>query len=434
MRECRPNGRSSVVMSRTQPNIAESSLARYRCRSCDAPLVHTFVDLGTSPLCQRHVTPSRFDHAEPTWPLHVYVCDRCWLVQLPAYVAREDVFDNEYAYFSSFSDSWLAHCARYVDQMTDLLKLNSASKVVELASNDGYLLQFFVKKGVPVLGIEPTANTAEAAKKKGVPSLVKFFGRQTAREVAAEGKADLILGNNVLAHVPDINDFVDGIAILLKETGTVTIEFPHLVELMKHNQFDTIYHEHFSYLGFGAVERVFARHGMTLFDVEQLPTHGGSIRIYAKHNADPRPVSPRVKAMKQLEAEFGLERLSTYTSFAEQVRETKRGLLSFLIDARRAGKRIVGYGAPGKGNTLLNYCGIRTDFIDYTVDRNPHKQGNYLPGSRIPIYSPEKIMEDKPDYVLILPWNLRNEISEQMKQIRTWGGKFVVPIPRVEVF
>ncbi len=419
-------------MSRTSAHPVDP--VRYRCRSCDAPLVHTFVDLGTSPLCQRHVTPAKFDHAEPTWPLHVYVCDRCWLVQLPAYVNREDVFDAEYAYFSSYSDSWLAHCARYVDQMTDQLKLNAQSKVVELASNDGYLLQFFVKKGVPVLGIEPTANTAEAAKKKGVPSLVKFFGRQTAREVAAEGKADLILGNNVLAHVPDINDFVDGIAILLKENGTVTIEFPHLVELMKHNQFDTIYHEHFSYLGFGAVERVFARHGMTLFDVEQLPTHGGSIRIYAKHNADPRPVSPRVKAMKQLEAEFGLERLGTYASFAERVRETKRKLLSFLIDAKRAGKRIVGYGAPGKGNTLLNYCGIRTDFLDYTVDRSPHKQGNYLPGSRIPIYSPEKIFEDKPDYVLILPWNLRNEISEQMKQIRSWGGKFVVPIPGVEVF
>jgi SAM-dependent methyltransferase len=419
-------------MSRSPTHPPEP--ARYRCRSCDAPLVHTFVDLGTSPLCQRHVTPAKFDHAEPTWPLHVYVCDRCWLVQLPAYVNREDVFDAEYAYFSSYSDSWLAHCSRYVDQMTDQLKLNAGSKVVELASNDGYLLQFFVKKGIPVLGIEPTANTAEAAKKKGVPSLVKFFGRQTAREVAAEAKADLILGNNVLAHVPDINDFVDGIAILLKENGTVTIEFPHLVELMKHNQFDTIYHEHFSYLGFGAVERVFARHGMTLFDVEQLPTHGGSIRIYAKHNADPRPISPRVKAMKQLEAEFGLERLSTYATFAERVRETKRKLLSFLIDAKRAGKRIVGYGAPGKGNTLLNYCGIRTDFLDYTVDRNPHKQGNFLPGSRIPIYSPEKIFEDKPDYVLILPWNLRNEISEQMKQIRSWGGKFVVPIPGVEVF
>lgn len=419
-------------MNRTSANHAD--IARYRCRSCDAPLIHTFVDLGTSPLCQRHVTPARFDHAEPTWPLHCYVCDRCWLVQLPAYVNREDVFDAEYAYFSSYSDSWLAHCSKYVDQMTGLLKLNAQSKVVELASNDGYLLQFFVKKGIPVLGIEPTANTAEAAKKKGVPSLVKFFGRQTAREVAQEGKADLILGNNVLAHVPDINDFVDGIALLLKDSGTVTIEFPHLVELMKHNQFDTIYHEHFSYLGFGAVERVFARHGMTLFDVEQLPTHGGSIRIYARHNADPRPVSPRVKAMKQLEAEFGLERLNTYASFAERVRETKRKLLSFLIDAKRAGKRVVGYGAPGKGNTLLNYCGIRTDFLDYTVDRNPHKQGNFLPGSRIPIYAPEKIFEDKPDYVLILPWNLRNEISEQMKQIRTWGGKFVVPIPGVEVF
>ncbi|MFT3785968.1 MAG: class I SAM-dependent methyltransferase [Tepidisphaeraceae bacterium] len=412
------------------------SVSRYRCRSCDAPLVHTFVDLGTSPLCQRHVTPARFDHAEPIYPLHAYVCDKCWLVQLPAYVAREEVFDGEYAYFSSYSDSWLDHCRRYVDQMTTQLSLSSGSRVVELASNDGYLLQYFVKKGIPVLGVEPTANTAAAAREKGVNSLVKFFGRETAREVARDfGPADLILGNNVLAHVPDINDFVAGIKLALKpHTGTVTIEFPHLVELMKHNQFDTIYHEHFSYLSFTAVRTIFARHGMTLFDVERLPTHGGSIRIYAKHDDDVRPISPRVEAMLKDERDFGITTLSAYASFAEQVRETKRKLLAFLIEAKRQGKRIVGYGAPGKGNTLLNYCGIRTDFIDYTVDRNPHKQTNFLPGSRIPIHAPERILQDKPDYVLILPWNLRKEISEQMKAIRAWGGKFVVPIPSVEVF
>jgi SAM-dependent methyltransferase len=407
----------------------------YACRSCGHALSHTFVDLGTSPLCQRHVTPAKFDHAEPIYPLHCFVCEKCWLVQLPAYVAREEVFDDQYAYFSSYSDSWLEHCKRYVDAMTERLKLGANSRVVELASNDGYLLQWFVKKKIPVLGIEPTANTAAAAREKGVNTLVKFFGVQTAAEVAASefGKADLILGNNVLAHVPDINDFVGGIARLLKPGGTVTIEFPHLVELMKHNQFDTIYHEHFSYLSFTAVQTVFARHGLTLFDVQQLPTHGGSLRVFAKHNADSRAIESSVASMLKLESDFGLLKLETYFKFAEQVKETKRRLLNFLIDAKRAGKTIVGYGAPGKGNTLLNYCGIRTDFLDYTVDRNPHKQNNYLPGSRIPIKSPEQISVDKPDYVLILPWNLKDEIVKQMSTVRSWGGKFVVPIPSVEV-
>ena len=419
-----------------------SPVSRYRCRHCDAPLAHTFVDLGTTPLCQRHVTPAKFDHAEPTYPLHAYVCDQCWLVQLPAYVSADEVFDGEYAYFSSYSTSWLDHCKRYVDAMTDRLSLGKQSKVVELASNDGYLLQYFVQKGIPVLGIEPTANTAAEAEKKGVRSLVKFFGKQTATEVAREwGRVDLLLGNNVLAHVPNINDFVGGMPILLAAPkadgsagGTITIEFPHLLTLMRFNQFDTIYHEHYSYLSFGAVERIFAHHGLTLFDVDELPTHGGSLRIYAKHAADPRPISPRVEAMRQKERAFGLFDVQTYAGFGEQVRETKRKLLSFLIGAKRAGKRIVGYGAPGKGNTLLNYCGIGTDFLDYTVDRNPHKQGNYLPGSRIPIYPPERILADRPDYVLILPWNLRDEISRQMSAIREWGGQFVVPIPTVEVF
>jgi C-methyltransferase C-terminal domain/Putative zinc binding domain/Methyltransferase domain len=414
---------------------APATAARYRCRHCDAPLTHTFVDLGTSPLCQRHVTPAQFDRAEAIYPLHAYVCDTCWLVQLPAYVAADEIFDDQYAYFSSYSDSWLAHCKAYTQQMITRLKLNKDSKVCELASNDGYLLQYFVQAGIPVLGIEPTANTAAEAEKKGVKSLVKFFGKQTATQVAADwGKPNLLLGNNVLAHVPDINDFVGGMKIVLAPGGTVTIEFPHLLTLMRFNQFDTIYHEHYSYLSFAAVERIFAHHGMTLFDVDELPTHGGSLRIYAKHADDPRPIEQRVVAIRQKEADFGIKNLETYAGFAEQVRETKRKLLEFLIQARRDGKRIVGYGAPGKGNTLLNYCGIRTDFLDYTVDRNPHKQGNYLPGSRIPIVSPDRIMADKPDYVLILPWNLRDEISKQMAGIRDWGGKFVVPIPSVSVF
>ena len=414
--------------------LAAEPTTRYRCRHCDAPLAHTFVDLGVHPPCQRHVTPDRFDRAEATYPLHAYVCDRCWLVQVPAYLAADELFDDQYAYFSSFSDSWLAHCKQYVDQMCERLALGEQSKVVELASNDGYLLQYFVRRGIRVLGIEPTANTAAAAEQRGVRSLVRFFGVETATQVArAEGKADLLLGNNVLAHVPDINDFVGGMPILLAPDGTITIEFPHLLTLMRDNQFDTIYHEHYSYLAFGSVQKIFARHSLTLFDVDELPTHGGSLRIYAKHADDRRPISPRVAAMKAKEAAFGLNELATYARFAEQVRETKRRLLSFLVDAKRDGKRIVGYGAPGKGNTLLNYCGIRTDFLDYTVDRSPHKQGNFLPGSRIPIYAPERIMEDRPDYVLILPWNLKNEIVNQMSGIRAWGGQFVVPIPTVEV-
>ncbi len=393
------------------------------------------MDLGTSPLCQRHVTPQHFDRAESIYPLHVYVCEQCWLVQLPAYVPADEIFDDQYAYFSSYSDSWLAHCRKYVENSIDCLGLNAESKVVELASNDGYLLQFFVQRGIPVLGIEPTANTAAEAEKKGVKSLVKFFGRATAQEVASSwGQPDLLLGNNVLAHVPDINDFVGGMKILLKPGGTITIEFPHLLTLMRHNQFDTIYHEHYSYLSFGAVQRIFKHHGLTLFDVQELPTHGGSLRVYGKHDDDPRPIAENVAKMGAKEADFGLFDVATYAAFAERVKETKRKLLEFLIEAKRAGKRVVGYGAPGKGNTMLNYCGIRADFLDYTVDRNPHKQDNFLPGSRIPILHPDRIFQDRPDYVLILPWNLKDEISKQMAGIRAWGGKFVVPIPSVEVF
>jgi hypothetical protein len=407
----------------------------YPCRFCGTNLQHTFVDLGTSPLCQRHVTPERFDHAEAVYPLHVYVCHKCFLVQLPAYVAREEIFDAEYGYFSSFSDTWLKHAEDYVAMMVGRFGLGRASKVVEVASNDGYLLQYFVRAGVPVLGIEPTVNTAAIAIKKGVPTISQFFGEQTAREVrATQGAADVILGNNVLAHVPDINDFVGGMKILLSSNGVVTMEFPQLLHLIDRSYWDTIYHEHFSYLSFTTVERIFAHHGLTLFDVDELTTHGGSIRIYARHLEDlSKPVHARVAAMKQREAQAGHFDLKYYESFGERVKESKRAILEFLIGLKRDGKRIAAYGAPGKGNTLLNYCGIRTDFLDYTVDRSPHKQGNFLPGTRIPIYGPEKIRETKPDYLFLLPWNLQEEIVRQMADIRAWGGKFIVPIPNVKV-
>jgi hypothetical protein len=423
------------TVAEASTSAAVAPVSRYACRFCATPLAHTVVDLGTSPLCQRHVTPARFDHAESVYPLHVYVCSECFLVQLPAYVAREEIFDAEYGYFSSFSETWLEHARNYAHMMMPRFGLGANSKVVELASNDGYLLQYFVQAGVPVLGIEPTTNTAAAAVRRGVPTLTEFFGRQTARQVReSEGVADLILGNNVLAHVPDINDFVGGMKILLASDGVVTMEFPQLLHLFEQNYWDTIYHEHFSYLSFTTVQRIFAHHGLTLFDVDELPTHGGSIRIYAKHEADSsKPVHERVAAMVEREARAGHTRLDYYTSFGERVKESKRELLEFLMTAKRAGKRIAAYGAPGKGNTLLNYCGIRTDFIDYTVDRSPHKQGNYLPGSRIPIYAPDKVFETRPDYLLLLPWNLSAEIVRQMANVRSWGGKFVVPIPHVKV-
>jgi hypothetical protein len=398
-------------------------------------LRHTFVDLGTSPLCQRHVTPARFDTAESIYPLHVYVCHKCFLVQLPAYVAREEIFDSEYGYFSSFSDSWLKHAENYVGMMIPRFGLGKQSQVVEVASNDGYLLQYFVRAGVPVLGIEPTENTAAIAIRKGVPSISRFFGCETARDVrASHGAADLILGNNVLAHVPDINDFVGGMKILLGPRGVVTMEFPQLLHLIERNYWDTIYHEHFSYLSFTTVEQIFAKQGLVLFDVDDIPTHGGSIRIYGRHaEDDSKPVHERVQAMKQRERAAGHFDLAYYQNFGEVVKESKRSILEFLTAAKRAGKQVVGYGAPGKGNTLLNYCGIRTDFLDYTVDRSPHKQGNFLPGSRIPILSPDRIRETRPDYLFLLPWNLEKEIVAQMADIRSWGGKFVVPIPKVRV-
>ncbi|GAA3995291.1 class I SAM-dependent methyltransferase [Hymenobacter fastidiosus] len=419
-----------------QPRLAPVEPPGSPCRFCGTPLDVTFVNLGTSPLCQDHVRPHRFNQAEAFYPLHARVCRNCFLVQLDEFASSTEIFQNDYAYFSSYSASWLRHARLYTDMAVQRFELTAHSRVVEVASNDGYLLQYFVAQGVPVLGIEPAANVAAYAEAKGIPTLVRFFGRDTARYVAATtGQADLLLGNNVLAHVPDINDFVAGMQILLKPEGVITMEFPHLLRLMAGNQFDTIYHEHFSYLSFYTVERIFAHHGLTLFDVEELPTHGGSLRIYARHAAhSARPVSARVAELRTRELALGVTDLAYYSAFAAQAMETKRKLLDFLIAAKRAGKTVVGYGAPGKGNTLLNYCGIRTDFIDYTVDLSPHKQGNFLPGTRIPICHPDLIRQTRPDYLLILPWNLREEIMDQMQDIRAWGGQFVVPIPEVQVY
>lgn len=388
-----------------------------------------------SPLCESYLSSEQLNQMEPFYPLHVYVCENCYLVQLEEYVNPEHIF-TEYAYFSSYAVTWLQHAQQYTKLMTERFGLNSHSFIVEVASNDGYLLQYFVQKNIPVLGIEPAKNVAKVAVEKGVPTLTDFFGSKLATQLRDEGKqADLIVGNNVLAQVPDINDFVSGMKILLKPAGVITIEFPHLMRLMEENQFDTIYHEHFSYFSFITAEKIFSSHGITLFDVEELPTHGGSLRIYGRH-ADNQalPVTDRARELHEREIRAGFKQMECYAAFGEQVKETKRKLLHFLINARREGKTIVGYGAPGKGNTLLNYCGIRTDFLEYTVDRNPYKQGKFLPGTHIPIYSPEKILETKPDYVLILPWNFKDEIMAQMAHIREWGARFVVPIPEVKVY
>jgi SAM-dependent methyltransferase len=405
-----------------------------RCRFCDKPLQHTFVDLGMQPLCESYVSQDHLNKMEPFYPLHAYVCDNCFLVQLEEYVAPAEIF-SEYAYFSSFSDAWLTHAKNYVEMITQKLGLNKNSLVMEIASNDGYLLQYFVQKRIPVIGIEPAANIAEVAIKKGVNTLVMFFDKRTAAELASKQKADLIIGNNVLAQVPEINGFVEGIKTVLKPSGVITIEVPHLRNLIAENQFDTIYHEHFSYFSFIALEKIFAEHGLTIYDVDEIPTHGGSLRIYACHAEDKsKPVTTSVKKLKQSEVTEGFEDISKYISFAENVKETKRSLLFSLINLKRKRKTIVGYGAPGKGNTLLNYCGIRTDFVDYTVDRNPYKQGKFLPGTHIPIYGPEKIKMSKPDYVLILPWNIKEEIMKQLSYISEWGGRFIVPIPEVTIY
>ena len=405
-----------------------------KCRFCGANLQDTVVDLGMSPLCESFLPASQLDRMEPFYPLKVWVCRSCFLVQLSEYVRVEEIF-TEYAYFSSFSSAWLKHAEDYVAMVAKRLSLSKESFVVELASNDGYLLQYFVKTGIPCLGVEPAANVAKVAEERGVQTQVAFFNEGTAREMRAAGKmADLVLGNNVLAQVPDLNSFVGGLPLILKPKGTVTFEFPHLMQLFENNQFDTIYHEHFSYFSLIAVEAIFARHGLTVFDVEELWTHGGSLRIYARHKADEgRPLTERLLALRAREEEKGYRKIETYTRFDERVRETKRKILEVLIEAKRRGKRIVGYGAPGKGNTLLNYCGIRTDFIDFTVDRNPYKHGRFLPGTHIPIFSPEHLDEVKPDYIFILPWNLKDEIMAQLKHVRGWGGRFIVPIPEATV-
>ncbi len=405
------------------------------CRFCRRPLHVTFVDLGMSPLCESYLTAQQLNEMEPFYPLHAYVCEACFLVQVQEYVAPERIF-SEYAYFSSYSDTWLAHARTYTRSMIERFSLRPTSHVVEIGSNDGYLLQYFVEQGIPVLGVEPAANVARAALAKGVPTLVAMFDERMARDLSASGRgADLLLGNNVLAQVSDLNGFVSALKILLNPRGVITIEFPHLLRLIEENQFDTIYHEHFSYFSFTTTEKIFAAHGLTLFDVEALSTHGGSLRIYARHaEDDSKPLASRVVELRARETLAGLTRLESYRSFDEKVKETKRKLLDFLITAKREGKSIAGYGAPGKGNTLLNYCGIRTDFIDYTVDRNPYKHNKFTPGTHIPIYPPDRIFETRPDYVLILPWNFKDEIMEQMARVRAWGAQFVVPIPEVKVF
>ena len=405
-----------------------------RCRHCGSSVTVSFCDLGMSPLANSYVSVEQIDRAESFYPLHAYVCGECFLVQLQEFESPEQIF-SDYAYFSSYSDSWVAHCRQYVEQMVARYGLGSEQLVIEVASNDGYLLKFFKEKGVPVLGIEPAANVARAAQDLGIETLVEFFNPTLAETLVRRGiQADLLLGNNVLAHVPDLNGFVRALKLALKPSGVITLEFPHLLELIRERQFDTIYHEHFSYLSLGTVGRVFSKFGLKVFDVDRLATHGGSIRVYATHAENAmQTISGHVNEMLSEEASAGLESLATYRAFSDEVKKTKRALLRFLIYAREQGKSVVGYGAPAKGNTLLNYCGVRTDLLDYTVDRSPHKQGRFLPGVRLPIYPPEKIRETKPDFVLILPWNIKEEVMSQMSFIRQWGGRFVVPIPRTMV-
>jgi len=402
-----------------------------KCRFCSAPLEHVFADLGMSPLANSYLTPEQANGMEPFYPLRALVCASCHLVQLEEYETPQHIF-GDYAYFSSYSTSWLDHSRRYVEQMVERFGLDRVSHVVELASNDGYLLQYFHERGVPVLGIEPAANVAKVALQKGIPTLVEFFGVETAESLAGESQADLLLGNNVLAHVPDLNDFVGGMKVLLKPGGVITMEFPHLLRLMEDNQWDTIYHEHFSYFSFGTVSRVFEAHGLRLFDVEELPTHGGSLRIYGAHADDAdKEQTERARELLERERAAGFDDLETYTRYGERVQADKREILAFLIEQKGEGRRLAGYGAPAKGNTLLNYCGIGTDFLAYTCDLNPHKQDHLLPGSHIPIRAPDALREDKPDVVLILPWNLKDEIVEQLSFIREWGGRFAARAPEL---
>jgi SAM-dependent methyltransferase len=404
------------------------------CRFCSAPLRHTFVDLGMSPLCESYVPPERVGAMEPFYPLHARVCEQCLLVQLEEFVAPEEIF-SDYAYFSSYSDSWVAHARDYVESVVERFGLGPDSQVVELASNDGYLLQHVVERGIPALGVEPAANVAEVARERGIETVVEFFGRELASTLVAQGRqADLLIANNVFAHVPDLNDFAAGMERALAPGGVITIEFPHLARLIEANQFDTIYHEHFSYFSFLSARTVLRAHGLEVFDVEELPTHGGSLRVYAHRSEEAgQEVGPRVAELAERERELALDQLEGYSGFAQRVTETKWRLLEFLIGCRRDGKRVAGYGAPGKGNTLLNYCGIRTDLLEFTVDRNPYKQGQFLPGTRIPIRHPNELEWAQPDFILILPWNLTDEIVAQLSHLRRQGSRFVVPIPEVRV-
>lgn len=423
---------ATETLTKTEDTMARRT--SMNCRFCGAALERTFVDLGMSPLCETYPSVAELARGEMYYPLHVYICEQCWLVQLEEFETAESIF-SDYAYFASFSDSWLKHCEKYCNDMKARFDLNAQSFVAEVASNDGYLLQYFVRMGIPVLGIEPAANVAVAAEKKGVPTLVRFFGQEVATELAAQGRnADLIAGNNVLAQVPDLNDFVEGLKILLKPDGVLTLEFPHLLRLIELNEFDTIYHEHFSYFSLISTQKILAAHGLRIFDVEELKSHGGSLRIFAcRDTSRTHQTGPNVQKVIADEIAAQLDRIDGYESFAIQVRETKLALMEFLLSAARQGKKVAGYGAPGKSATLLHYCGIGKDLISYTVDRSPYKQGRHLPGSRIPIYSPDRIRETKPDYIVILPWNLKEEIMAQLNYIREWGGQFVIPIPKVTI-
>jgi SAM-dependent methyltransferase len=402
------------------------------CRLCSAPLERTFVDLGMSPLANSYIAPEDAERSERFYPLHVRICEACLLVQLPAMETPEAIF-SEYAYFSSVSTSWLDHARRYADDAIARWKLGESSRVVEIASNDGYLLRNFVEAGIPALGVEPAANVAAAAVATGVPTVVDFFGAESAARIATAGRADLVVANNVLAHVPDINDFLAGFAVLLAPSGVATFEFPHLLNLIEQTQFDTIYHEHYSYLSLGACERALARHGLAVFDVEELPTHGGSLRVYAAHADQGRRATDRAEHVRTREREAGMDVIEGYEGFARRVADCRDAFLGTLIDARRDGLSVAAYGAPAKGNTLLNYCGVRPDLIAFTVDRSPHKQGFLLPGTRIPILAPDVVATERPDLLVVLPWNLRDEIIEQMAEIRAWGGRFLIPVPRPEI-
>lgn len=405
------------------------------CRFCNQPLTEGFVDLQNSPASNSFLSKEQLNETEAYFPLNIFVCGSCHLVQIDEYKDAQEIFDSEYVYFSSYSKSWLAHAKHYCDMMTDRFGFNANSQVIEIASNDGYLLQYFLEKGIPVLGVEPTANTAAVAKEKGIDSIIKYFGVATAEEMLKNGqKADLLLGNNVLAHVPDINDFVGGMKLVLKEDGVITMEFPHLYQLVKYNQFDTIYHEHFSYLSFTTVSKIFEAAGLEMIDVQELPTHGGSLRIFAKHKGNSTHArTQNVDDLLKKEDDAGMNSMDYYRGFQTACETIKTDFLSFLIDAKKAGSKVAGYGAAAKGNTLLNYCGVKKDMISYVVDANPHKQNKYLPGSHIPVVNEDVLKSDQPEFVIIFPWNLKEEIMNQLSYIREWGGKFVIAIPEVSI-